>query len=594
MREMLASLACIVALLTAAVCSTTAQAQSASPADGPLPGIGQVAEPVKQPADPAQEAGKPAEKKDPSKPLRFSQRPETIEGFLRYYLRTYDKHLQSNDWIARSMAVIGLAMIDDPRTTNKLIGIMEDDRTPIVRLYAWEALHARQSRLDEQQRARWKYRGLEFAEQNLLRGDMRLGLVGLIEEGGPTSRNKKWIKRIFQTTNSINPGDIRTLWALGDTVMRWQSGDLVRWLIERMRVLDDAYRAELVLRRLTDEVPHHSKLRLESSSVMWSTTYRHWTRWFKEQTFREVKVTDCVPYAGRGEIMMPGEKITDTADPKWRRDLELRRFHLDQLDVGLALDTTGSMSRPLAWIKRDVVKMMRAFELISREPRIGVTLYRDHGDEYVTRNIPLTESAAALQKLLAPERPKGGGDIPEAVHEALVAMVKHQKWSPSATAKKVVVVMSDAPPKENSLGTIEQFVTSATERGFTFHTIKVRTSKYVERRLKLPNYDKQLATFDKIAHWGKGTSEWVAFWTQSQINPRWRGTAQPTEGNMAERVILRQVLCAALDISYQVRVDAFIGVLLEYIEEPLKETRKPFPKVTPHPGGPPRDPQMNR
>lgn len=327
---------------------------------------------------------------------------------------------------------------------------------------------------------------------------------------------------------------------------------------------------------------------------MWGTTYKRWIEWFKEQSFTEIQPGEATPYVGGGQIMPPGEKIADTSEPKWRRDLELRRFHLDQLDVGLALDATGSMGRPLEWIKRDVVKMMRAFELISREPRIGVTLYRDHGDEYVTRNIPLTESAKDLQKRLAPAGPKGGGDIPEAVLEALVTMVKHQKWSPSPKARKVVVIMSDAPPQEKTLGTIEKFVNIWADRGFQFHCIKVRTSKYVERRLKLPNYDKQLTTLDRIAAWGNGTSEWVAFWTQSQMNPRWRGTARPTEGNMAERIILRQVLRAALDVSYRQRVDAFIGVLLEYVEEPLKETRKPFPKVTPHPGGPPRDPQMNR
>ena len=212
----------------------------------------------------------------------------------------------------------------------------------------------------------------------------------------------------------------------------------------------------------------------------------------------------------------------------------------------------------------------------------------------MTRNIPLTESAGDLQKRLAPEGPKGGGDIPEALLEALVAMVKHQKWSASSKAKKVVVIMSDAPPQEKTLGKIEKFITIWADRGFQFHCIKVETSKYVERRLKLPNYDKKLTTLDKIAKWGNGTSEWVAFWTQSQMNPRYRGTARPTEGNMAERVILRQVLRAALDISYRERVDAFIGLLLEYVEEPLKETRKPFPKITPHRGGTPRDPQMNR
>ncbi len=313
---------------------------AAGPVDSrssPAPGVPVVPD---EPADPAV-SDKP-DKAKPPKPLTLSQRPKTIAKFVRYYLQMYDKHLASDDWIARSMAVIGLAMIDNPRATNNLIAVMEDDRTTIVRLYAWEALHGRQSRLKPGQREQWKKRGFEFAEKNLLRGDMRLGLVGLIEEGGPTPENKKRIKYIFMTTNSINPSDIRTLWALGDTIKRWQSGSLVKWLIERMQTLDDAYRAELVLRHMApQEVPYHGTLRMKSSKVMWDTTFKRWVKWFKEQTFQEITPAEAMPYAGAGEIMPPGEKITDTSDPKWRRDLELRNFHLDQLDVGLALDCTG-------------------------------------------------------------------------------------------------------------------------------------------------------------------------------------------------------------------------------------------------------------
>jgi von Willebrand factor type A domain len=611
MKRVLAVAICAVALLVGA----SSADQQAAPQEktqptqgdsgaGPGPDVSQPAE--TEPAAPQPDSrqapvpGIPPAPEKPEKPsipqpLKWSQKPEAIEGYVRLYLKTYTKHLRSDDWITRSMAIVGVAMIDEPRMTQKLLGVMEEDRAMIVRLFAWEALHGRQTRLDPQQRAQWKHRGFEFAKKNLLRGDMRLGLIGLIEEGGPTPKNKKWIKHIFRTTNSINPSDIRTLWAVGDTIRRWQSNDLVKWVISQMKVLDDAYRAELVMRRFTTEdVKYHSDLRRESSKVMWSTTYKRWMAWYKEQTFVEVKPADCKPYAGRSEMMPPGEKITNTADPRWRRDLEMKRFHLDQLDVGLALDTTGSMGRPLNWIKRDVVKMMRAFELISREPRIGVTLYRDHGDEFVTRNIPLTDNAVDLQKRLAPERPKGGGDIPEAVLDALVTMVKHQKWSPSKNARKVIVIMSDAPPKEDTLDEIEKLVTKATDRGFEFHTIKVRTSKYIERKLKLPNYDKKLTTLDKIAAWGGGTSVWVAFWTQSQMNPRWKGTARPTEGNMADRMILRQVLRAVLDDSYKARVDPFIGVLLEYVEEPLKETRKPFPKATPSGPHTPVDPQQNR
>jgi len=241
-----------------------------------------------------------------------------------------------------------------------------------------------------------------------------------------------------------------------------------------------------------------------------------------------------------------------------------------------------------------VVRMMRTFELISREPRIGVTLYRDEGDEYVTRNIPFTDNAKAIQDRLKNEGPKGGGDIPEDVLAALNSLIGYQKWSPSKTAKKVIVVISDAPPKENSLKKIEEVVTAAVEHGFLVHAIKVRTSKYIERVMKLPNYDPELTTFDRIAKWGGGTSTWVEFWGRVHTSPRWLGVAHAIEGTSAERAIFREVLRSVLDVGYRDRVDPFIGVLLEYVEEPMKEKREPFPKVTPQPGGTPRDPQMDR
>lgn len=523
-----------------------------------------------------------------------TQSREAIDKLLKHYLEMYDKHIKSHDWMARAMGVISLARLDDPRSTSKLMGVMTDDRELIVRIYAWEAVHARQTRLTPEERKAWKVAGFRMAERHQLRGDLRLAIVGLIGEDGPTSQSKSRLKRIFAETNSLNASDIRTLHALGDTIKAWQSKDMFGWLIQRMKVLNDAYRAELILRHVSPTVPSHHKLVRESSDVMWGTTYTRWMKWLDKQSFKEIAVKEAKPYTGGGKIMPPGEKITDTADSKWRKDIELTRFRLDQLDVGFALDSTASMGRVLEWMKFDVVKMMRAFELISREPRIGITLYRDKGDEYVVRNLPLSGSAKSIQKRLQNEGPKGGGDIPEAVHEALVAMISHQKWSPGDRSKKVVVVVSDAPPKKNSLEKIEALVGKAVDDGFIVHAIKVRTSRYVERRLKLPNYDPSLKTFDQLAEWGGGTSTWVEFWGRTHDNPRWLGTARLSRGAAAEREIFRQVLRSVLEGGYKDRVDPFIDVVLEYVEEPIKETRKPFPKATPGRGGRPRDRQMDR
>ncbi|NIA20605.1 MAG: VWA domain-containing protein [Anaerolineaceae bacterium] len=497
--------------------------------------VAMAADPPAEDRSPPGDAKPAAEKTSTEKPssdkpatpkaVPLSQRPETIEKFARYYLDMYGLHLKSRDWMARAMGVISLARLDDPRATEKLMQTMLGDRDELVRIYAWEALHGRQERLTEQQRHLWIRTAFDLQRKDALRGDLRLALIGLIEAGGPTVQNKKIFKKIFKNTNSINPSDINTLYALGDMLKRWKSPDLAGYLIDSMKDLDDAYRAEVVLRRIHDKIPRSSTMRMQSSRTMWDTTRKRWRDWLKEAKYKEILKYQCKPYAGKSKIMPGGWKITDTADPRWRKDLELRKFRLDQLDVGIVLDTTASMGRPLAWVKRDVVKMMRAFEMISREPRIGVTLYRDHGDQYVTRNIPLTSNARSLAKALRPCQPKGGGDVPEAVYEALRAMIKKQKWSPSKTARKVILLISDAPPQQKTLGKIEQLVTEAVEDRFLVHAIKVRTSKYVERRLNLPNYDKEMKTFDDIARWGNGRSVWVQFWTQSSSG-RWQGTAR--------------------------------------------------------------------
>jgi len=517
---------------------------------------------------------------DATTPKKRSQSDASIEKTVEYYLKMYGKHLQSRDWIARAMAVISLAQIDDPRTIEKLIEVMKTDKAPIVRVYAWEALHARRDRLTPDHHAEWVDGGMALAKKNVLRGDLRTGLVGVMHVGGPTDENKSLFRRLFANTNSLDPGDIRTLWAMGDLIAKWKSPDLVKALIRAMSNLDCAYRAELILRRITTAVPHSSRLASKGSKVMWAQTQQNWAAWFRQAGLEEIEPGKGGGYKGVSALMPRGEKILDTSDPKWRKDMELGRFRLDQLDVGFAVDSTGSMGKTVRWIQRDVIKMMQAFELISREPRISVVLYRDYGDQYVVRPISLTGDARRLAQALRGADAAGGGDFPEAVYEALMTLLKRQNWSVRPSARKVIVLLGDAPPHERHLKKIEQAVASAVRDGFVFYAIKVRT-RYQSVH-GTPKYDPALATYDRIAQWGKGKSFWVSFLPESHRASRTLGTASPPRDDLPEQVILREVLKAALADDYADRVDPFINVLMQYVETPVKEKREPFGPVQPH------------
>ena len=523
--------------------------------------------------------------------------PEEAEAerLVQYYLRMFSKHLESSDWMARAMGVISLARIDDGRTTARLMKVMREDKMPVVRAYAWEALHARQNRLDSEQRAEWVETGFELAKKGALRGDMRLGVIGLIGAAGPTRQNKKIIVGLFENTNSMDPSDIRTLRALGDIIAKWQSGDIIRYLVERMGALNDAYRAELVLHRVHDGIPYsylapvppeikskdwYKKLNQEGSNVMWRETRKRWVEWFKEQEFQEIDPGELGPYEGTSVLMPAGEKITG-GDRKWFRDLELSEFRIKHLDVGFVVDSTGSMGKVIRWIQHDVVKMLRAFSLISYEPRIGVTLFRDHGEKYLLKHIPLTGNAQALQRVMSREGAGGGGDIPEAVHAALESVIQRKDWSRQAGAKKVIVLLGDAPPHKNTMEKLEDLLKSYRESEFIVNVFKVRTTHAREARRyeDEQSWDPSLVSFDKIADWGGGKSFGVEFLAERETEGRqWRGvgTAAPNDENTPERMVFRAILHSLLEEGYKDRVDPFINVLLEYVEEPMKEVRKPF------------------
>jgi hypothetical protein len=221
-----------------------------------------------------------------------------------------------------------------------------------------------------------------------------------------------------------------------------------------------------------------------------------------------------------------------------------------------------------------VIKMMRAFELLSYEPRIGVTFYRDHGDQFLTKTFPLTDNAKALALAMKDMTAKGGGDIPEAVYEGLAALL-NQSWSGGGKkTRRVIMIIGDAPPHEETLKNIDKLVTEYAKKGFVFYAAKVRTT--YSATTMLPDYDQGLTTFDDIAKKGGGQSVWIDFSQQAQGVRTAYDTASPREGLSPEHQIFRQVLTAAMEQDYQDRLDPFLTVLMHYVDEPVKETRSPF------------------
>ncbi|MCH7872885.1 MAG: VWA domain-containing protein [Planctomycetes bacterium] len=140
--------------------------------------------------------------------------------------------------------------------------------------------------------------------------------------------------------------------------------------------------------------------------------------------------------------------VTYGADePEWNVTLQgVESAPPLQLDLAFVVDATGSMSDELEFLKVEIDAIAAAVS--DRFPhvdqRYALIVYRDDGDEYVTRTFDFDPSLEQFQTTLAAQRAAGGGDYPEAMHLAL-EQTAELSWRETGTARMTFLI-ADAPP----------------------------------------------------------------------------------------------------------------------------------------------------
>ena len=125
--------------------------------------------------------------------------------------------------------------------------------------------------------------------------------------------------------------------------------------------------------------------------------------------------------------------------------------HTDKVDVCFVFDATGSMGDELQYLQAEMKDVVaRAKEATGGlEIRTGAVVYRDHGDDYITRISRLTDKIGTTQAFIDKQEANGGGDYPEAVPEALMAALNSAGWDADARARIAFLIL-DAPCHEDS------------------------------------------------------------------------------------------------------------------------------------------------
>lgn len=155
-------------------------------------------------------------------------------------------------------------------------------------------------------------------------------------------------------------------------------------------------------------------------------------------------------------------------------------------DVVFAIDTTGSMKDDMEMLKSEWVPALLEQAKAFKDLRLGLLFYRDYNDSYNYKGLPVkyfdfTRNTDQFTKNLNTVRIRGneGGDIPEAVYEALYAGLNFYSWRKGAVKK--IILIGDAEPHPKPRGpkkiTQEKVMQMAKEKDVTLDCIIVPDDK---------------------------------------------------------------------------------------------------------------------
>ncbi len=117
------------------------------------------------------------------------------------------------------------------------------------------------------------------------------------------------------------------------------------------------------------------------------------------------------------------------------------------IQVVFALDATGSMSALISTAKEKIWSIASSLsQAQNTDIEIGLVFYRDKGDAFLTKIIPLSKDLDDVYQQLMAVTADGGGDTPESVNKGLYDALIGMQWSKKTNTYKSIFLVGDCPP----------------------------------------------------------------------------------------------------------------------------------------------------
>ncbi|MEK6796052.1 MAG: VWA domain-containing protein [Spirochaetota bacterium] len=168
------------------------------------------------------------------------------------------------------------------------------------------------------------------------------------------------------------------------------------------------------------------------------------------------------------------------------------------LDIVFIFDTTGSMGEEIQRLKDtiEIIKMNIASMPSKPRVRFGMVLYRDRGDDYVTKTVPLTADLTAFQKELATVSADGGGDTPEDLQSALKDAVNGLAWNTDGVRLAFIITDAEAHLDYNDEYTYGRAAADAAKKGIKIYSVGTGglpiEGEYILRQISQYTYAKYI------------------------------------------------------------------------------------------------------